>query len=169
MARSLSELGGDGAVMGLESPFWFCVYRADLAFNFHAEGGCMGACWNQKAVRDSETRETPTGTQPAGACVRAARLSFPAGRRTSPSATAFNARCSSRKKSAFGLLLGNHFHARRPGDGQNGDRASGGVRGLSYPAGAGLPATRAALSTFECEHMPLYSKPGQVQVTSPAS
>lgn len=40
---------------------------------------------------------------------------------------------------------------------------------VSYPAGAGLPATRAALSTFECEHMPLYSKPGQVQVTSPAS
>ena len=61
------------------------------------------------------------------------------------------------------------FRVRRTGDGQKGDRASGGVRGLSYPAGAGLPATRAALSTFECEHMPLYSKPGQVQVTSPAS
>ena len=42
-----------------------------------------------------------------------------------------NARCSSRKKSAFVWLQGNHFRARRPGDGQNGDRASGGVRGLS--------------------------------------
>ena len=39
----------------------------------------------------------------------------------------------------------------------------------SYPVGAGLPAASADLSVFECEHMPLYSNPGHVQVTSPAS
>ena len=34
------------------------------------------------------TRQTPTGSRPAGACVRAARLNSPAGRQTTPAATA---------------------------------------------------------------------------------
>ena len=147
----------------------FLIYQLDLPLNFRTECGGIAALLEiTNSLLNPHMRNAHR--LKAGGRLRSAATAQLSGRSSNkPGCHAFNARCSSRKKSAFVWLQGNHFRARRPGDGQNGDRASGGVRGLSYPAGAGLPATRAALSTFECEHMPLYSKPGQVQVTSPAS
>lgn len=39
----------------------------------------------------------------------------------------------------------------------------------SYPDGTGLPAASAAFNTRACVHIPRYSKPQQLHVTSPSS
>ena len=63
----------------------------------------------------------------ASGCLRSGATTQLSGKSSNnPGSHGLNARCSSREKSAFVWLQGNHFRARRTGDGQNGDRRRGG-------------------------------------------